>query len=73
MKAIETLVDTIAIAIVVAIVAIAALFIAHGGAVNVYEKSTVNNIAVPLHAMIDGKQHHMFENPNVILDISYSK
>jgi hypothetical protein len=73
MKAIENTFNAIAIALAVAIITIATLFITHGGTVKVYEKSMVNNIAVPLHAMIDGKQHHMFENPNVILDISYSK
>lgn len=73
MKAIEAIFDTIAIALVVVIITIATLFIAHGGTVQVHEKSMINNIAVSLHAMIDGRQHHMFENPNVILDISYNK
>jgi hypothetical protein len=73
MKAIENTFNAIAIALIVVIVTIATLFFTHNGEVKVYEKSAVNNIAVPLHAMIDGKQHHMFENPNVILDISYNK
>jgi hypothetical protein len=73
MKAIETTFNTIAIALVIVVATLGALFFTHAGEVKMYEKSAINNVAVPLHAMIDGKQHHMFENPNVILDISYNK
>lgn len=73
MKAIEAFFNAIFIGIVVAIVLLVTLFVVKGGAVDVYEKSAINNIAVPVHAMVDGKTHHMFENPNVILDISYNK
>lgn len=44
-----------------------------GFEVHSYEKNAINNIAIPLHAHIDGKTHHMFENKDTILDISYNK
>lgn len=73
MKAIEAFFNAILIGIVVAIVALGTLFVVKGGEVNVFEKNAINNIAVPVHAMVDGKTHHMFENQKVILDISYTK
>jgi hypothetical protein len=73
MKAIEAFFNAIVIGAAIVIVALGALFVAKGGEVHTYEKSTINNIAVPLHAMVDGKTHHMFENKEVILDISYNK
>ncbi len=73
MKAIEAFFNAILIGIVVAIVALGTIFIAKGGEVNTFEKTAINNIAVPLRAMVDGKNHHMFENQKVIIDISYNK
>ena len=62
--------------IVTAVVAfVVAIFIVGmtGFEVKTYEKNAINVVAVPLHAHIDGKTHHMFENKEIILDISYNK
>lgn len=44
-----------------------------GFEVKTYEKNAITVVAIPLHAHIDGKTHHMFENKDIILDISYNK
>lgn len=74
-KFIETLVTMALLAVtVVASVALGIFIVANTGfEVKTYEKNAINNFAVPVHAMIDGKNHHMFENKEIILDISYNK
>jgi UPF0716 family protein affecting phage T7 exclusion len=74
-KFIETLVAMALIAVIaVASLALGIFIVANTGfEVHSYEKNAVNNFAVPVHAMIDGKTHHMFENKDTILDISYNK
>lgn len=74
-KFIETLASLLAITVTVAVGTALGIFIVvnTGLEVKTYEKSVVNNVAVPLHAMVDGKTHHMFENEKIILDISYNK
>lgn len=73
MKAIEAFFNTIFIGIAIVIVALGTLFVIKGGEVHTFENNTINHIAAPIHAMVDGKQHHMFESNTVILDISYNK
>jgi hypothetical protein len=73
MKAIEATFNAIFIGIAIVIVVLGSLFIAKGGEVSVYENNPINHFAAPIHAMVDGKTHHMFENQKVILDISYNK
>lgn len=74
MKIIENFFDTLFISIAVVLVLFGALFTIKGGKVEVYEKPAMANIVLPLHAMVDGKEHKMFETSNnVIIDISYNK
>lgn len=73
MKAIEAFFNTLFISIVVAIVLLGTLFVVKGGEVEVYEKPAMSNIVLPLIAMVDGKEHHMFTNDTTVIDISYNK
>jgi hypothetical protein len=73
MKAIEAFFNALFIGAAIVIVALGAIFIAKGGVVTTYENNPINHFAAPIHAMVDGKTHHMFENDKVILDISYNK
>lgn len=74
-KFIETLVAMALIAVTaVAALALGIFIVANTGfEVKTYEKNAVTAVSVPVHAMIDGKTHHMFENKDTILDISYNK
>lgn len=74
-KFIETLASMVLIAVTtVASLALGIFIVVNTGfEVKTYEKNAINNIAVPVHAMVDGKNHHMFENKDIILDISYNK
>ncbi len=73
MKAIEAFFNALFISIAVAIVLLGTLFIAKGGEVKVFEKPVMSNITLPLYAMADGKEHHMFTNTDTVIDISYNK
>lgn len=72
---IKSLVAGLLIIVTIAATFIVTLFVVGftGLEVHTYEKNAINNIAIPLHAHIDGKTHHMFENKDTILDISYNK
>jgi uncharacterized protein YneF (UPF0154 family) len=74
-KFIEFIGTMLAITVTVAVGTALGIFIAvnTGFEVKTYEKNPINNVAVQLHAMTDGKTHHMFENKDIILDISYNK
>lgn len=74
MKIVENFFNALLISIAVAIVLLGTLFIAKGGNVEISERTAVSNVTKPLTAMLDvKKEHHMFANDYVIIDISYNK
>ena len=74
MKIVENFFNALFISLAVAIVFLGTLFIANGGSVEITERTAVSNVTKPLTAMMDvKKEHHMFANDYVILDISYNK
>lgn len=73
MKIVENFFNALFISIAVAIVLLGTLFIAKGGEVKVFEKPAMHNIVLPLYAMADGKEHHMYTNDTHVIDISYNK
>ena len=74
MKIVENFFNALFISLAVAIVLLGTLFIANGGNVEITERDAVSNITKPLTAMMDvEKEHHMFANDYIILDISYNK
>lgn len=74
MKIVENFFNALFISLAVAIVFLGTLFIANGGSVEISERTPASNITKPLTAMLDVKKdHHMFANDYVIIDISYNK
>jgi hypothetical protein len=74
MKIVENFFNALFISLAVAIVFLGTLFIANGGNVEITERNAVTNVTKPLTAMVDiKKDHHMFANDYVIIDISYNK
>lgn len=73
MKAIEAFFNALLVCTAVAIIALGTLFIVKDGEVRVFEKPVMSNITLPLYAMADGREHHMFTNKDTVIDISYNK
>lgn len=74
MKIVENFFNALLISIVVAIVLLGTLFTVKGGHVEISERTAASNVTKPLMAMLDvNKEHHMFANDYVIIDISYNK
>lgn len=74
MKIVENFFNALFISLAVAIVLLGTLFVANGGHVEISDRTPVSNVTKPLMAMMDvNKEHHMFANDYVIIDISYNK
>jgi hypothetical protein len=74
MKIVENFFNALFISLAVALVFLGTLFIANGGNVEISERTPASNVTKPLMAMLDvKKEHHMFANDYVIIDISYNK
>jgi len=74
MKIVENFFNALLISIAVALVLLGTLFVVKGGHVEILERTPASNVTQPLKAMLDvNKEHHMFANDYVIIDISYNK
>lgn len=74
MKIVENFFNALFISLAVVIVLLGTLFIAHGGKVEVSERTPMNTFTKSVIAQYDvTKEHHMFANDKVIIDISYNK
>jgi len=74
MKIVENFFNALFISLAVALVFLGTMFIANGGHVDISERTPVSTISKTVIAHLDvTKEHHMFANDKVIIDISYNK